>query len=285
MKHMKAWAVGVAFLAGCAQAPAAPATPQQALERTAEQVEFNQWPRDPAAPIYAGFDILETPLAELQPAQLVQDDFDYLSPWQVVTRQLRWRYKNVPLTVICGVGTGSLEQTHRAMVAEIASLAPPGEVLKRDPAAPLVRVTAQDPKVFTGFCRGNIFILFLQPAPALIDPEPLLAQWDKQIQSQPPLFSNLEYLPRILDVKASRKPETLKKDQEIKFTIKLDGPSGFVRTGLEILETHKHQFYVLHSDALHLGVTANAEGTFTVCLWVATRRQLAAVSMQKIVVH
>lgn len=274
----------LAILAACT-----PRTPdletQELLQKVREQAQFDQWPKPEGAPLYAGFDILSVTPPEMEGWERTEDDFDYASAWQVVTRKLRWRWRGVPLTAVCGVGTGSVDQTYRAMLASIAALVPPETTLRRDPNAPIPRVTAEDPRAFTAFCRGNVFIVFSQPPPITVDPAPVLARWDRSIQEQPPLFRAMEFVPRIQEVKSSRKGNALKKDSRIVFTLKLDTDDGFVPTGIEILENGKRQSYMLHTSALHLGINANAEGTFTLHLWVANKRQLAAVSVQKITVQ
>lgn len=260
-------------------------TVREAVLRVREQVEFDQWPKDPSAPMYAGFDLLQAVPAELEAAQQAEDDFEYLTAWQVVTRSVKWRLKGIPLLAVCGVGCGTVDQTYSAMLATLASLVPAGERLKRDPRSPIPRVVGEDSQSFCAFCRGNVFIVFLQPPPAVLNSESILSEWDRQIQKQPSLLRSMEFVPRIQEVRPSRNVDTVKKDSKIVFTIKLEGESGFVPAGIEILESGNRQNYMLHTDALHLGITANAEGTFTLCLWVANRRQLAAVVTQKITVH
>jgi hypothetical protein len=282
---MRRWIILAWVASAACRAPTPEELDREFARSIREQVEFDQWPKPPGAPMAAGFDILNGIPPEMEAWQLTEDDFDYQSSWQVVTRRIKWRLRGAPLTVICGVGTGSVDQTHRAMLASIASLAPVGEKLKRDPTASIPRVTAADPRVFTAFCRGNVFIVFAQPAPVNLDPAPVLAEWDKKIQEQPPLFRAMEFVPRIQEIKSSRKGNALKKDSRIVFTIKLDGEEGFVPAGIEILENGKRQSYMLHTSALHLGVTANIEGSYTLHLWVANKRQLAAISVQKITVN
>lgn len=260
------WTWAALALAGCAREIKPPEPPKKPVR---EQVEFDLWPKQ-GEPV-AGFDILEQ---EPELGKIAVDDTEYSAARKVVLRTLRWRPDGAPITVVCGVG----EKIHEALLDVLESK---GLALKREPG-PLVRVSAADPKALSAFCRANVFIVWIQPA-AKIDPAPFLAEWDRRIQARPPFEKKFE--PVIREVRPTPPLDAVRSSARARFSLKVEGESGFVAAGVHVAETGFSQPYRLHTDALHLGLWIHAPGTYTVTLWVANRLQLAATSVQKFTVN
>jgi hypothetical protein len=277
-------ATAILLLCGCASSRPAPSA-ADLLKAMRTQVEFDRWPAENPPLLYAGIDLLETIPPELERADLVQDDFEYVNSWQVVTRTIRWRIKGALLTVVCGVGTGTPQQTRLGLLAVLASHAPGGLKLRLDAASPIPRIVAPDPREATALCRANIFLAVFQSTPVALDPAPLLQEWEQRIHQQPSLLASLHLVPRITEIRPSANPASVKKDSRIIFTLKVDSTETFLPAGIQILENNRRlTWWRIPVHSVHLGIEADAEGAFTLCLWVANRRQLAAVSMQNITV-
>jgi hypothetical protein len=276
---MRTWIAALLATASCAGGGAE--KPSERLGTLGEELGIASWPK--SGTIRAGFDLLEELPPGLEEAKLSEDDFEYWSEWAVVTRSVTWRIQGSALRVVCGVGTGSEEQTHRAFLEALSS--GPSGCRRADPEAGDLRFLGPDPRLFAAMGRDNVFLLVRQDSEGALDPGALLRAWEGQIGRQPPLLQAIHFVPRILEVKASRPVDQIKKDSKIVFTLRLDGPAGFVPAGIEVLENRTKQSYRLHTDALHLGISANREGSFTICLWTANLRQLAAVEHRRITVR